>query len=167
MKKFKKIRGGGARGFTLIELLVVMAIIAILVTLMIWAINNARMQQRNTQRRNVVQTIKTSLESYYSSKKAYPDTADDSVTGFSLIDPDGGAAAYLKGYVKDAPIAQLQDPSGEETRICYESNIGAKYSLVMLPEPMDATENCPELWGTDRPLTAANDLPDYEDFSQY
>ena len=85
LKKSKKGKVlSKSKGFTLIELLVVMAIIAILVTLMIWAINTARMQSRNTQRRSNITSMKAALESYYSSKKDYPGTVGTDINIVNL-----------------------------------------------------------------------------------
>ena len=60
------------KGFTLIELLVVMAIIAVLVTLIVAAINIARRASRDTARRNNTNAIKAALEEYFAQNKMYP-----------------------------------------------------------------------------------------------
>ena len=60
------------KGFTLIELLVVMAIIAVLVTLIIAAINIARRASRDTARRNNMNATKAALEEYFAQNKMYP-----------------------------------------------------------------------------------------------
>ena len=60
------------KGFTLIELLVVVAIIGLLATLSIVALNNARARARDAKRVADVKQIQTALELYYNDQGAYP-----------------------------------------------------------------------------------------------
>ena len=53
------------KGFTLIELLVVVAIIGLLATLSIVALNNARARARDAKRIADIKQIQTALELYY------------------------------------------------------------------------------------------------------
>mgnify|MGYP001150787786 CR=1 FL=1 len=53
------------KGFTLIELVVVMAIIAVLVLIIIAAIQGARRQSFNSQRVGNLQSVETALEARY------------------------------------------------------------------------------------------------------
>ncbi|OIP25306.1 hypothetical protein AUK11_00890 [bacterium CG2_30_37_16] len=130
------------QGFTLIELLVVMAIIAILVTLMIYAINAARMQSRNTQRRGTANSAKTALESFFASRKCYPRDA----AGTTLCTTNGlGAAiqldtllggAALTSYISaSANATTFSDPIGEQGRQCYQQNGPGRYYMWILVEP--------------------------------
>ena len=59
------------RGFTLIELMVVMAIIAVLATLIIGAVQLARNTATETANRANVHSIETALESNYSKYRRY------------------------------------------------------------------------------------------------
>jgi type II secretion system protein G len=65
MKKSKQ-------GFTLIELLVVVAIIGLLATLSIVALNNARARARDARRVADIKQIQTALELYYNDQGSYP-----------------------------------------------------------------------------------------------
>ncbi|KKQ95170.1 MAG: hypothetical protein UT66_C0008G0006 [candidate division CPR2 bacterium GW2011_GWC1_39_9] len=144
LKKSKKGKVlSKSKGFTLIELLVVMAIIAILVTLMIWAINTARMQSRNTQRRSNITSMKAALESYYSSKKDYPGTVG---TDINIVN--------LKALFPTYATFDVEDPRGatDDNRSCYSKVSRNQYNLRILPEP--------ETLGT-----CANTLAVGEDFS--
>lgn len=60
------------QGFTLIELLVVVAIIGLLSTLSIIALNSARSKARDARRLADVNAIRTALELYYSDHGYYP-----------------------------------------------------------------------------------------------
>lgn len=63
---------GPACGFTLVELLVVIAVIGILVSLMLPAIQAAREAARMTQCRNNLKQIATSFHNFESSKRHFP-----------------------------------------------------------------------------------------------
>jgi prepilin-type N-terminal cleavage/methylation domain-containing protein len=62
------------KGFTLIELLVVVAIIGLLATMSIVALNSARARARDAKRVADIKQIQTALELYYNDKGVYPDT---------------------------------------------------------------------------------------------
>ena len=60
------------KGFTLIELLVVVAIIGLLATLSIVALNTARAKARDAKRVGDIKQIQTALELYYNDNSGYP-----------------------------------------------------------------------------------------------
>ena len=60
------------KGFTLIELLVVVAIIGLLATLSIVALNTARAKARDARRVADIKQIQTALELYYNDTGLYP-----------------------------------------------------------------------------------------------
>ncbi len=60
-----------ARGFTIIELMVVLSVIAILMTLVLWAINSSRASGRDTGRQQIMTGMQSSLERYYADNKSY------------------------------------------------------------------------------------------------
>ena len=68
------------KGFTLIELLVVVAIIGLLATLSIVALNNARARSRDARRVADVKQIQTALELYYNDQGYYPSAVPTSGT---------------------------------------------------------------------------------------
>jgi len=94
------------KGFTLIELLVVVAIIGLLSTLSIVALNTARAKARDARRVSDVKQIQTALELYYNDKGGYP--ADT-----TALQP-----TYM-GTVPTAPTP-YDNPSGSST--CTSAN---------------------------------------------
>ena len=62
-------------GFTLVEIMIVVAIIGLLSTLSIVALNNARARARDSRRLADIKQVQTALELYYSDVGLYPATA--------------------------------------------------------------------------------------------
>ncbi len=60
------------RGFTLIELLVVIAIIGVLSSIVLAALNSARMKANDAARAADIRSIKTAMELYYNDNHQYP-----------------------------------------------------------------------------------------------
>lgn len=88
------------KGFTLIELLVVVAIIGLLSTLSIVALNTARAKARDARRVSDIKQIQTALELYYNDVASYPSSTAALVPAYMGIVPtnptpvnDGGCAA--------------------------------------------------------------------------
>jgi prepilin-type N-terminal cleavage/methylation domain len=97
------------KGFTLIELLVVVAIIGLLSTLSIVALNVARAKARDAKRVSDVKQIQTALEVYLSEKGTYPtSTAALSPTFIAQVplqptpSNDGDCAAGATDYVYES-----------------------------------------------------------------
>jgi prepilin-type N-terminal cleavage/methylation domain-containing protein len=67
------------KGFTLVELLVVVAIIGLLSTLSIVALNSARVKARDASRVAAIKQWQTALELYYSDNGGYPNGVQGTV----------------------------------------------------------------------------------------
>jgi len=171
------------KGFTLIELLVVMAIIAVLVTLIVAAINIARRASRDTTRRNNVTGVKAALEEYFAQNKMYPGVVPVGSTNYVPISSIGANATeqtrfrnILEDIIRDpnssgTPIETINQQSQGAFRYCYYrgqvddqgmlvttgASDTSKYGLYLLTE------------GTTRinpgSCTANNVIQEGEDFS--
>jgi len=79
------------KGFSLIELLFVIAVIGMLATLSLVAINNAREKARDTRRLSDINQILQALELYFSSHRTYP--AGDGIvlgsTNYKCLNAEG------------------------------------------------------------------------------
>ena len=86
------------RGFTLIELLVVIAIIAILASIILASINQARVKSRDARRLADVKQIQNALELYNNDNGQYPATLAVLAPKYIAsvpTDPQGTTTAYL------------------------------------------------------------------------
>jgi len=108
MKKKHKIKNKKlAKGFTLIELLVVIAIIGLLSSMVLVAMNSARMKARDARRVSDIKQIATAMEMYYVDKEVYP---------INILIP-GSVTTPIPPGVKDAIAIYLSvvsdDPLGD------------------------------------------------------
>src|SRR3954468_14492998 len=83
---------GMKRAFTLVEILVVIAIIGILVSLLLPAIQAARESARRMQCQNNLKQIGLAALNFHDAKKAYPSAGTNS-DDFYYTDPKIGATA--------------------------------------------------------------------------
>lgn len=59
------------KGFTLIELLVVITVISILTTMVLFGLNKSQQAARDASRQQIMSSLQTALERYYSDNQAY------------------------------------------------------------------------------------------------
>lgn len=97
------------KGFTLIELIVTMAIMAILVSVAIFAMRGAQVSSRDARRKADLEQIRSALELYRSDCRRYPESLGTSLQG-------GGTPASCTGtYMQTIP----QDLGAPNTTYSY------------------------------------------------
>ncbi len=121
------------QGFTLIELLVTMGVIAILVSLSIFALQAARESARDAKRKADVEAIRTALELYRADCGRYPNAS-----GNQVPNPLSGTGSCSGNtYMEEVPT----DPvSGNIYRYTRSSN--TSYTLCAFLEGGGTDAGC-------------------------
>jgi prepilin-type N-terminal cleavage/methylation domain-containing protein/prepilin-type processing-associated H-X9-DG protein len=96
------------RGFTLIELLVVIAIIAILIGLLVPAVQKVREAAGRAQCQNNLKQIGLACHSYHDSHKALP-SGYLATAAYPSTSPGWGWAAFLLPHLEQSPLFRLLD----------------------------------------------------------
>ncbi|TWU63208.1 hypothetical protein V7x_49480 [Crateriforma conspicua] len=124
-------------GFTLVELLVVIAVIGILVSLLLPAVQSAREASRRMSCGNNIRQLGLAMQNYHSAFKRFPGIGQNINNGWSLH-------AQLLPYAEQSQVADLIDyriPLGRSTDgFNSPHDETAKIAIPFLNCPGDTTE---------------------------
>ena len=157
-------------GFTLIELLVVIAIIAVLISLLLPAVQQAREAARRTQCRNHLKQLGLALHNYHDVYTMLPagyyswTTSDGSGPAFAQIDPqtwDGapgwGWGAALLPYLDQSPLASQLNSDLPIWHPSHTELIRTKLSTFLCPSSTGGDDEFTVLDAAGDPLLIAGE----------
>ena len=153
------------RAFTLIELLVAIAMIAVLISLLLPAVQQARESARRTQCRNSLKQMGIALHNYHDTHRVFPpgylgappflqcSSINNSADPKSYRPQGWGWGVYLMPHLDQAPLYSSLDPGHKQT-VCSsptgaqnDPNIGNPalqkqlVSVYMCPSAVDSDLN--------------------------
>lgn len=136
------------KGFTLIELLVVIGILAVLLSIVLVAINPARQfaQANNTQRRSDVGAILNAIHQYAADNKGSLPSGVPAQGNTTIIDSSSTGAAFCDALVPTYIAALPRDPSAGTFTDCnsYDTNYQISVSTASAGSTPRITVSAPD-----------------------
>jgi len=131
-RMFKKAMPAGRQGFTLIELLVVIGVLAILLTIVLVAINPARQfsQSNNTKRRSDINALLNGIHQYAADNRG---VLPAGITEVSQNISDTAAnlcAALVPDYLAALPVDPLTNAGASVTDCAAVGGYTTGYTVV-------------------------------------
>ena len=124
----------GRKGFTLIELLVVIAIIAILIALLVPAVQRVRESASQTQCRNNLKQLGLALHGYHDATKSFPTTSRADVT--STSSPRQRWLVKILPYIEQTNLFNLYNANFNWDDTANSANLSVSATFL-------AVLNCP------------------------
>lgn len=160
------VRSRRLRGFTLIELLVVIAIIAILVSLLLPAVQQAREAARRSQCKNNLKQFGVALHNYHDTHSAFPSgyvsygTNNGSAPAWTDLDastwdaaPGWGWSTMLLPFVDQASLYNQLNIDEACYSAANDVQVRTKLSLFLCPSVSGPHDEFTVLDGAGAPLT--------------
>ena len=136
------------KGFTLIELLVVIGILAVLLSIVLVAINPARQfaQANNTQRRSDVGAILNAIHQYAADNKGALPSGVPAQGNTAVIDTTNTGSAFCDALVPTYIAALPRDPSAGTFTDCnsYDTNYQISVSTASAGSTPRITVSAPD-----------------------
>jgi prepilin-type N-terminal cleavage/methylation domain-containing protein len=137
-------RNNSTKGFTLIELLVVISIIALLSSIVLSSLNNARAKAREAAQKVAIDQTKKALQLYWTDNGSFPADTEALVNGSYISAVDAGVLTY-------SPL----DSNGTE---CTEGEVCESYDIMPvdldggsenISDPCNGSATDPDCWSSE------------------
>lgn len=131
-QKINKKDSWKQKAFTLIELLIVIAIIALMSTIVLIAVNSARIKGRQASRVANLRSVQTALELYNQDFGAYPNTSNNwygTCSAWTQTTQNNAIPGLVSTYLGSLPVDPIVSVAGNTNCYLYNSN-GTDYKYI-------------------------------------